>query len=222
LLERIRSERETLSRTGKIKRGKGNSVIVQCGDSSYYGKLPEGWGITTIEMLSQFVTKGTTPRGGKGTYQNKGIGFLRVENIGRNRELLLGNLKYIDEKTHKEILKRSILEENDLLISIAGALGRTAIVTKEILPLNTNQAVSFVRWLDTAKSLVKYIELAINSKEIQDSLLKQAKVTAIPNLTLEIINNCILPIPPFAEQQRIVTATKLAFEQFDHITAMFA
>jgi type I restriction enzyme S subunit len=198
----------------------GDSGISRYADNNYYADVPEGWSLVTIEMLSQFVTKGTTPRGGDGVYRKKGIGFLRVENIGKNRELLLDNIKYIDEETHRHILKRSILCENDLLISIAGALGRTAIVPKEALPLNTNQAISFIRWKKTSVCLAKYIELAINSEEIQNNLLKQAKITAIPNLTLEIIRNSIVPLPPLAEQHRIVATIEAAFDQLDSITAI--
>ena len=42
-------------------------------------------------------------------------------------------------------LKRSILKENDILITIAGTLGRTGIVPQQALPLNTNQAVAIIQ-----------------------------------------------------------------------------
>ena len=140
---------------------------------------------------------------------------MRVENIGKNGELLLNNIKYISEDTHHNFLKRSILKEYDLLISIAGALGRTAIVPKNVLPLNTNQAVSFVRWYNTELIYVPYIEKAINSPEIQKLLLKQSKITAIPNLTLEIIRECLIPIPPLEEQKRIFEMINKLFEELN-------
>ena len=53
---------------------------------------------------------------------------------------------------------------------------------------------------------MNYLVFSINSPELQKKLIGQTKVTAIPNLTLEIIENCIIPIPPLAEQKRIVAA----------------
>ena len=126
--------------------------------------------------------------------------------------MLLENIKCISEDTHNNFLKRSILNENDLLISIAGALGRTAIVPKSALPLNTNQAVSLVRWYNTTLFSVQYIEKAINSPGMQKLLLNQSKITAIPNLTLEIIRECLIPIPPLNEQKRIVKKVEYLFD----------
>ena len=219
LLERIKEEKDRLVKEKIIKKNKSESFIFKennhfyekvgknepiCIDDEIPFEIPNNWGWTRIKNISEFVTKGTTPRGGKEAYKNDGIKFLRVENIGKNGEILLDNIKYVSEDTHYNFLKRSILKENDLLISIAGALGRTAIVQKCALPLNTNQAVSFVRWFNVDLIFVPYIEKVINSPEIQKSLLKQSKITAIPNLTLEIIRECIVPIPPLEEQKRIV------------------
>lgn len=106
--------------------------------------------------------------------------------------------------THKNALSRSILEVNDILITIAGTLGRTAIVSGSHLPLNANQAVSIVRLVNAHEINLKYIVFALNAPSIAQSLIGQKKITAIPNLTLEIIANCLLPIPPIAEQERIV------------------
>ena len=184
-----------------------------CIDDEIPFEIPDNWVWTRIKNISEFVTKGTTPKGGKSAYINEGIKFLRVENIGKNGELILDNIKYIDEDIHENFLKRSILIENDLLISIAGALGRTAIIPKDALPLNTNQAVSLVRWFNTDYIFVPFIEKAINSPEIQKLLLKQSKITAIPNLTLEIIRECLIPFPPLPEQRKIVNKINCLFEE---------
>ena len=184
-----------------------------CIDDEIPFEIPDNWEWTRIKNISEFVTKGTTPKGGKSAYQNQGIKFLRVENIGKNGEINLDNINYIKPEIHENFLKRSILNENDLLVSIAGALGRTAIVQKEHLPLNTNQAVSLIRWFNNELIFVPFIEKAINSPEIQKLLLKQTKVTAIPNLTLEIIRECLIPLPPLNEQKRII----VKLEDFLHL-----
>ena len=166
--------------------------------------IPESWEWVRLGDISSQITKGTTPRGGNVSYSDKGVGFLRAENIAGLDVLDKSNLKYIDEKTHMGALRRSILEANDILITIAGTLGRTAIVRDNDLPLNANQAVSMIRLVNAKSVSLKYIVIALNGPMIQRILTKQRKVTAIPNLTLEIIRDCLVPLPPLAEQKRIV------------------
>ena len=203
LLEEIKKEKAKLIKEGKIKKEKPLPEITE--DEIPFD-IPENWCWCRLGELATLVTKGTTPRGGNVAYSNEGIGFLRAENVAGIKDLDLSNLKYIDEDTHKNFLKRSIINENDLLITIAGTLGRTAIVKKENLPLNANQAISIVRLVNYDLIDLIYLVFSINSPELQKKLIGQTKVTAIPNLTLEIIENCIIPLPPLAEQKRIVTA----------------
>lgn len=114
------------------------------------------------------------------------------------------NMKYIDLETHTGFLKRSIIECDDILITIAGTLGRTGLVRKENLPLNTNQAVAIIRLVNSNIVDLKYLVYELNSPQIQNILVEQKKITAIPNLTLEIIANCLISVPPLEEQHRIV------------------
>ena len=121
---------------------------------------------------------------------------------------------HVSEEMHSGFLKRSVLQEGDILVSIAGTLGKTAIMRKYDLPMNTNQAVSFIR-LKCEEISRKYVKLAIDTPIIQSHLLSQTKVTAIPNLTLEIIGSCPIPLAPLAEQQRIVDRIESLFTKLD-------
>lgn len=194
-------EKQQRIKKGIIKRSKTLSPIT---DDEKLFEIPDTWRWIKMGEIATLITKGTTPRGGNVSYLDSGIGFLRAENVAGLDRLDKDNLKYIDEETHLGFLKRSILEANDILITIAGTLGRTAIVREEDLPLNANQAVSMIRLIDPYAINLTYMVYALNSPEIQQYLTKQKKVTAIPNLTLEIIENCLLPLPPIDEQNRIV------------------
>lgn len=223
LLERIKAEKEALIKSGKIKKSKKSSEIFRGASRTLpyafceqIGKeirdisdeipfeIPDSWEWVRLGVISSLVTKGTTPRGGNVSYLDSGIGFLRAENVAGMDVLDTSKMNYIDEETHNGFLKRSILYENDLLITIAGTLGRTAIVRKHNLPLNANQAVSIIRLVDSNEFDLMYLICALNSPLIQKMLTKQKKITAIPNLTLEIISDCFIPIPPLSEQKRIV------------------
>ena len=219
LLERIRAEKERLIKEKKIKREKNPSVIFKGADNTPYEKIgdevrsladevpfdiPDSWEWVRISSIAALVTKGTTPRGGNVAYSDNGIGFLRAENVAGLDRLDLSKLNHIDEATHTGFLKRSILAADDVLITIAGTLGRTAIVKEENLPLNANQAVAIIRLVDSHSVDLRYLVYALNAPAIQDKLTAQKKITAIPNLTLEIISDCLVPIPPLNEQRRIV------------------
>ena len=222
LLEHIRAEKEELIKQGKIKRDKKESVIFKGDDNSYYQDLPSNWIKIRLSTISEIITKGTTPRGGKVAYSQSGIGFLRAENIAGYDKLDLSNLNYIDEESHNNYLKRSILKENDILITIAGTLGRTAIVTQQALPLNTNQAVAIIRLVNNRLINVKYLVYALNSPIIKSDLLAKSVDMAIPNLSLENIADCNISLPPLAEQKRIVDEIEKIFAVLDDIANQVA
>lgn len=183
--------------------GKSKS-LTEIEDGEILFEIPDSWRWIKIGEIASVVTKGTTPRGGNVSYLDEGIGFLRAENVAGLDKIDKTNLKCIDIDTHTGFLKRSIIEANDILITIAGTLGRTALVRETDLPLNANQAVSIVRLVNTKDLSLLFLIYALNSAAIQRYLTGQKKITAIPNLTLEIIENCLIPLPPLAEQKRIV------------------
>ena len=64
---------------------------------------------------------------------------------------------------------------------------------------------------------MKFVIFAINSPAIKKDLLMQSVDMAIPNLSLENISNCTIPLPPLAEQKRIVNTIEELFAQIDKI-----
>ena len=217
----------------KIKKGeaKKSKTLTPIEDSDKLFDIPETWKWIKLGEIATLITKGTTPRGGNVAYLDKGIGFLRAENVAGLDRLDKDNLKYIDEDTHNGFLKRSIIETNDILITIAGTLGRTGLVRQEDLPLNANQAVSMVRLAAPEYLDLQYLIYVLNSPDIQKYLTQQKKTTAIPNLTLEIIENCVCPFPPLQEQHRIVAKIEemlpyvdryaVAYEKLEQFNAKF-
>ena len=178
-------------------------------------ELPEGWKWCRLGDCSSLISKGTTPKGGKEAYIKEGINFLRIENLNEDGSINHSNISHISKEEHEGSLKRSILEAGDLLISIAGTLGKVGFVRDCDLPMNTNQAIAFVR---LHKNLFEnmYLKYAIESPLVNNKLLSKTKVTSIPNLTLEIISNCKIPLPPtLAEQQRIVNRIESMFAKLD-------
>lgn len=116
--------------------------------SELYG-LPNGREWEKLDEIAELITKGTTPTTNGFKFQKSGINFLKIENIV-NGEIDLSTIEmFISEEAHQSQM-RSQLKENDVLFSMAGTIGDTAIVKKEHLPMNTNQAIALnkkKKWL---------------------------------------------------------------------------
>lgn len=97
-----------------------------------------------LNDLCLTVTKCTTPTTLGYDFTVEGINFLKGESITNSHFFDLSKFDHIDEETNKA-LKRSIIQENDILFSMAGTIGKFAIADKMILPANTNQAVCIIR-----------------------------------------------------------------------------
>ncbi len=174
-------------------------------------KLPQGWVECELKDLCEVISKGTTPK--NQTDEPNFARFLKAENVTKESVIDLTSCKYIDKETHTTTLKRSILKNNDILITIAGTLGRCAVVETEE-NLNTNQAVCFARLLNCGIS-PHFIKYYILSPFVNRKLTNKAKVTAIPNLTLEIIKDINVKLPPLNEQKRIEEKIEEEFGKID-------
>lgn len=148
--------------------------------------------------ITKTITKGTTPK----RFADKGINFIKTEafdgmNINKNK------LSFVDKETHNGFLKRSILEENDILFTIAGAtIGKMAIVKKELLPANTNQALAIIRLKDDIN--VHYIKFILKSSFMKKYIKKCIKGSAQPNLNLQQLNDFLVPFPNDEKQKEIM------------------
>lgn len=148
--------------------------------------------------LSITITKGTTPK----TYSKSGICFIRTEAIESDL-INFDKVKYIDDDIHNGSLRRSILQANDILFTIAGAtIGKCVVVPASALPANTNQALAIIRLKENYEH--KYIFYLLKSKYMKDYIQKSIKGSAQPNLNLQQLNDFVIPVPTLEVQQRIV------------------
>ncbi|AFY69171.1 restriction modification system DNA specificity domain protein [Thalassoporum mexicanum PCC 7367] len=157
------------------------------------------WQRVTVGSIAETVTKGTTPTSIGYKFTDSGIPFLRVNNIQEGM-LDTSDILYIDANTDKA-LSRSRIRPRDVLISIAGTIGRTAVVPPDITSMNCNQAVAIIRLEENVDPF--YFSYWLNSRDASEQI-SGSKVTAtISNLSLGCIKNLKAPLPPIEEQKRI-------------------
>lgn len=154
------------------------------------------WTYSSLKDITSLITKGTTPLDKSG---NGNINFVKVENINSETYEILPEMK-ITEIEHNDYLKRSQLKENDILFSIAGTLGRVALVTQNILPANTNQALAIIRSKDVD---VQYLSTTLKGNIVSDFIKRNPTVGAQPNLSLEQVSNLNIALTSKDEQHNI-------------------
>jgi restriction endonuclease S subunit len=159
------------------------------------------WPIKKLGEISERVTKGTTPTTAGFNFQETGINFIKIETIDDAGYFLKEKFAHINEECNKEF-KRSQLKSGDVLFSIAGALGRVALVQNDILPANTNQALAII----TPKSVLssKYLEQVLRSNLIFDKIDNLKVGVAQYNISLTQVSDFDIPLPSLEIQKQIV------------------
>ena len=90
-----------------------------------------------------------------------------------------------------------------MLFSIAGTLGRTAKVTEDILPANTNQALAILKINDLNAINVDYVQTRLNCSDIEKYIFQNLAVGAQPNLNLKQVGDIEIKLPSKSEQDKI-------------------
>lgn len=195
LLKKIKVEKEELIKEGKIKKGKELPPIEE--DEVPY-ELPKGWVWTRLGEVCTLVTDGThyTPR-----YVKEGVPFLSVKDMSHGK-INFSNSKFISKEEHEELTKRCKPEYMDLLLTKVGTTGIGRLVdTKQEFSIFVSVAL-----LKYSQELIYpyYLEHLINSPFVKNQSSEGTEGVGNKNLVLRKIVNFLVPLPPLAEQRRIV------------------
>lgn len=169
-------------------------------------------GVRQLKSISALITKGTTPQ----NFVDKGINFIKIECF-ENNKIDTTKCYFIDETTHTKELKRSILADGDILFAIAGAtIGKCNVVTKEVLPANTNQALAIIRL--NKNECREFIYHLLRSPKMQRYIIDNIAVGAQPNLNLQQMGNFTFQYPDIEEQTKIANFLTSVDEKITQLT----
>ncbi|MDP2219566.1 MAG: restriction endonuclease subunit S [Hydrogenophaga sp.] len=166
--------------------------------------LPEGWTWASIDQISDFVTKGTTPAAQKLFDDSGDVQFLKVYNLTFDGTLNHRHKPaFVSRETHIEELARSKVRPGDVLINIVGPpLGQVSVVPELLAEANINQAIARIRPI--APLGFQFIAMALMCDDVMRWAIRRGKTTAgQANLTLELIRGLPIPLPPLGEQIRV-------------------
>lgn len=171
------------------------------------------------QIVNYPVSSGITPKAGGDDYSDakNGISFIRATDL-QNGEVSVSNLNYIKSEIHEGLLVRTKLKKNDVLLSIAGTVGRCALFTHD-LEANINQAVAIIRFEET-EVLRLYLVAFFNSPVGKEFVSKYSRQGVQTNLNLSEIGELSIPIIDYSKQQEIAQLIEESFslkKQSEHL-----
>ena len=162
------------------------------------GEIPEEWTLETLHSCCDLIRDGThTPPKRK----QKGVPLLSAVNVNSGHIDFENNVTYISEEDYAKIHKSIPIKSGDVLMTIVGTLGRSAIV-KTDLKFTVQRSVSILR-PSREKLNVSYFFYSLNSERTIKQLLLHSKATAQSGIYLGDISKITLAYPPSQEQQKI-------------------
>lgn len=195
LIDLLKEKRQAVI-SQAVTKGLDPKVPMKNSCAEWLGEVPVHWAVRRIKHLTEVISKGTTPTTIGEDFQDEGIRFLKAENIFGGHVLPDPEF-FISERAHAALV-RSALAENDVLVVIAGATtGKSAVLSGDLLPANTNQAVSFIRLRDTRLS--EFIQCWLSTDAVQRSISLNSVQSAQPNLSMEDLGEIPVPLPPIDE-----------------------
>ena len=205
LLERIRAEKEQLIKEGKIKAPKKSK---SAGDTSHYPKdapfeVPEGWEWCKITDVVDKLTDGThnSPK----SYPSGVYMYVTAKNIKR-AGLDLSNITYVDKDVHREIYARCNPEKGDILYIKDGATCGISTINNLNVEFSLLSSVALIK--PNKNILNTYLNLFLQSEFCYRNVRDSMKGVGITRIILKQMELWDIPLPPFAEQKRIVAAAK--------------
>ena len=234
MLEKLHTEKEAKIAAGAIKRSKSDSYIYRNPtDNCYYQKytdgceenisdeipfdVPAGWAWCKLpEVCRKPITDGT-----HNSPSNSASGdflYITAKNI-KNLAICLDDATYISKEIHESIYSRCSPELNDILLTKDGTIGEVAVNNLNY-PFSMLSSIALIK--PSNEILSWFLAYILISDLLQNKMKKEAKGSALKRIILAQINDFLIPLPPLAEQQRIVTKIEELFAQFDSIIAALA
>ncbi|MFD0961705.1 restriction endonuclease subunit S [Paenibacillus chungangensis] len=160
-------------------------------------EVPGNWVWVRLSSISKLISDGSHNPPPK---QTDGIPMLSGKNV-INNTITLDTDRFITKTDFELENRRTPVSEGDVLLTIVGTIGRSAIVQAEHLPFALQRSVALIK---TRFENNAYLKHYMQSPAFQNFLKLNAKGTAQKGVYLKTLKSSPIPLPPLNEQKRIV------------------
>ena len=173
-----------------------------------------GWEVKTLGEVCAKITDGShnPPKGIDGLSD---FMMLSSKNV-HDDEINLDKPRYLTESDFNQEDKRTSVSTDDVLLTIVGTVGRVAVVPEEFPRITLQRSVGVLKPLES-EVVSRFLMFALQS-ELQ-AILGEARGVAQKGIYLKQLRELTIPVPPLAEQERIVGILDEAFEGIAAATA---
>ena len=196
LYAQIQAEKQRLIKEGKLKKEKPLPEITE--DEKPF-EIPEGWMWVRVGDVLSKITDGThhsPPNSETGEYK-----YITAKNI-KDFGIDLKNITYVSKAVHDEIYSRCNPNKGDVLLIKDGATTGVVTVNNIEEPFSMLSSVALLKL--THGIFAWYLVYVLRSDLFYKNIRSQMKGTGITRITLKQIVPLVIPLPPHAEQKRIV------------------
>ncbi len=194
------NERKQIIINRAVTRGLNPNARMKDSGVEWIGEVPEHWEVRKVKSITSKVGSGVTPRGGGETYVDKGVMFLRSQNI-YFEGFKLDDVAFITDDVDAS-MSNTRVKEGDVLFNITGgSIGRCCYVPKGFPKANVNQHVSIVRPHNFSTEYLYYL---LRSPMSQMQVDLQQTGGNREGLSAFALKNFVFPIPPKTEQEKII------------------
>ena len=206
LLDKIRAEKKQLVKEGKFKKKDLEETPISEDEIPF--EIPDSWEWIRIGNVYK-TSSGGTPEKGHPEYYDGDIPWVKV---GDMTSLYID---HTEDKITEEGLNSSsakIFPADTILLAMYcnDAIGKSSILTK---PMTTNQAICGLYPNPYLQKEYVYYAIQSNRRKLQE----QSAGGAQKNINQKIVNELIIPLPPLAEQKRIVAKIEEVFKEIDKL-----
>ncbi|EDO7574578.1 restriction endonuclease subunit S [Campylobacter coli] len=175
--------------------------------------LPQGWEVKKLEEIANIKGGKRLPKGKNLLDNNTKFAYIRVADFQDNGTINLQNIKFINENTYN-VLKNYKIYDDNLYISIAGTIGKSGIIPKELNgAILTENAVKLEYIQNNISNKFMYFFTLSNIFKTQ--IQTSTKIVAQPKLAITRLKQIQIPLPPLKEQERIVGILDESFTKID-------
>ena len=211
VLDKIRKEKARLVKEGKLKKKDLEETPISEDEKPF--EIPESW---EWVRYSEIFNVRSAKRIHQSDWKTEGVPFFRGrELVQLIRTGSVDSDVFISNELYKSLKEYGIPAKDDILISAVGTIGRVYVV-KGTKPFYYKDAY-ILCCENIAKIDPSYIAIALKSPYLQKQIHKDSMATTVAQLTIERAKNLVLPLPPLAEQKRIVAKIKEVFKEIDKL-----